>query len=632
MSRRLVLLLVASLVAVLAAAPRVLAQAETRVALVVGNGAYRHTSPLANPANDARLMAESLKVAGFAVDVVIDADQTSMKRALVDFGRRLRDSKAVGLFYYAGHGVQVGGRNYLIPVDANIQDETELGIESVSLDEFLATMERAENRINIVVLDACRNNPFQRGFRSAGGGLARADAPRGTFLAYATSPGAVAKDGVGANSPYTTAITKAIRTPGLALEQVFKTARRDVLEETQGSQVPWETSSITGDFFFVQGQSAAAAGAPPAKSADTDSAVEIAFWNSVKTSLNAAAYEAYLAQYPAGSFATPARVRMAELKASAAQVAAPPAAPPQPTLPQRRVAQIMPQSSTRELADAEVAGLDCNALWIARNEMFHRHGYCFETSRGIQHFGNEGCRTTRQDVLTETERRNFRTFRTAEIRKQCDAVRGGQAFAAAAPLAAVKPPPPPTAPASSQSPPPAAGITQAGAACDRLAAAAWDTDARAQGVAFAALDAAAAITACREAARTSPADRRFMFQLGRAHDKARDFAAARVAYEQAARLGSGAAMVNLGILYEKGQGVQRNQQEVRGWYERAARSGLPQGMFCYATTLDNGIGGPPRPGAAADLYRQAAALGHSEAARAAEQIRQRPGPTGTRCE
>ncbi|MGI9382997.1 MAG: caspase family protein, partial [Methyloligellaceae bacterium] len=224
--------------------------AEKRVALVIGNSDYRHVGKLRNPKNDAQLMAATLRRVGFAVTTLIDVDQRAMKKAMRDFGRALRGSGAVGLFYYAGHGVQVAGENYLIPVNANLADESEIEFDAVNVNAFLQTMERASSRINIVILDACRNNPFARSFRSATRGLARVDAPRGTYIAYATSPGDVAQDGKTGNSPYTSALAKAIELPGLTIEQVFKQARNDVLATTQEQQVPWETSSITGEFFF----------------------------------------------------------------------------------------------------------------------------------------------------------------------------------------------------------------------------------------------------------------------------------------------------------------------------------------------------------------------------------------------
>jgi hypothetical protein len=232
-----------------------------RIALVVGNAQYASVSPLNNPRNDAELMARTLRSLGFQVTELIDADQNTMKQAMLNFGRALRGEIEAGLFYYAGHGVQANGNNYLIPVDAVIKDQGELDLQAIDVNAFLRVMEGSAARVNIVILDACRNNPFASSFRSASRGLAPVDAPRGTYIAYSTAPATVAEDGTTGNSPYTLALTAAMRVPSQKLEDTFKQTRRTVLQATQDRQVPWETSSITGDFYF-QAAGAAAEGDP----------------------------------------------------------------------------------------------------------------------------------------------------------------------------------------------------------------------------------------------------------------------------------------------------------------------------------------------------------------------------------
>jgi hypothetical protein len=227
-----------------------LATAETRTALVIGNSEYSF-GPLINPANDAKLMGETLTRTGFKVNTVLNADRQTMQRALLDFSRDIRDKETVGLFYFAGHGVQVNGQNYLIPVDADIKAESEVKIFGINVDEFVATLERADGRTNIVILDSCRNNPFGSAGRSLNKGLAAIDAPTGTFIAYSTAPGQIALDGEGANSPYATALAKALIEPNIPIEQAFKLTRRDVLNVTKSTQTPWESSSLTGDFVFA---------------------------------------------------------------------------------------------------------------------------------------------------------------------------------------------------------------------------------------------------------------------------------------------------------------------------------------------------------------------------------------------
>ncbi|MEM7428279.1 MAG: caspase family protein [Pseudomonadota bacterium] len=225
--------------------------AQSRIALVVGNSSYSEIASLKNPRNDAKLMSSTLEKVGFEVISVIDADLASMRKAMTEFGRKLRNSGAVGLFYYAGHGVQLDGENFLIPTDAAIQDETELSWQALRINDFLRVMRRDTKSVNIVILDACRNNPFPSKTRSKARGLTRVTAPQGTYIAYATSPDEVAQDGDTGNSPYTLALSTAISTPGLTIEETFKAAREEVLRATNDSQLPWETSSLVGMFHFT---------------------------------------------------------------------------------------------------------------------------------------------------------------------------------------------------------------------------------------------------------------------------------------------------------------------------------------------------------------------------------------------
>jgi len=237
-----------------------------RVALVVGNGHYL-SSPLTNPPNDAELIATTLRALGFEVRLQKNADQAAMKRAIEEFGAALEKAgpDSIGLFYYAGHGVQINGRNYLIPVGASINRDADVEIEAVSADWVLEQMRYARNRLNFVILDACRNNPFVRSFRSADGGLAKMDAPAGVLIAYSTAPGDVAADGEGSNSPYSAALAQAMRESDEPAELMFKQARDAVRRATSDRQTPWEASSLTGqNFYFAK---AAQAAAPAARTA-----------------------------------------------------------------------------------------------------------------------------------------------------------------------------------------------------------------------------------------------------------------------------------------------------------------------------------------------------------------------------
>lgn len=225
---------------------------ENRTALIIGNSNYQ-SNPLRNPVNDAKLMADILKKVGFKVNLHVDISQKTMKRAIDQFGRQLQQRKGVGLFFYAGHGVQVRGRNYLIPVSAKIQSENDVEYEAIDGGRVLAKMKDAGNRVNVVILDACRNNPFARSYRSAEQGLATVDAPVGSFIAYATAPGQVAADGSGSNSMFSLSLAETIADfPGLAIEDVFKQVRSRVRKETDSQQVPWTSSSMEGHFYFNQ--------------------------------------------------------------------------------------------------------------------------------------------------------------------------------------------------------------------------------------------------------------------------------------------------------------------------------------------------------------------------------------------
>lgn len=219
-----------------------------RLALVIGNSHYKEV-PLVNPVNDATDMADKLSALGFEVIKQIDVDRQGMRMAIRDFGNRLKHAD-VGLFYYAGHGVQIKGVNYLVPLRADINSADEVQDESIAAGSVLRKMETAGNKVNIVILDACRNNPFASNFRSLERGLARMDGPIGSFIAYATAPGAVAADGDGRNGLYTQYLLEAIDQPGLSIEQVFKQVRNKVVRATQGKQTPWESSSLMGEFVF----------------------------------------------------------------------------------------------------------------------------------------------------------------------------------------------------------------------------------------------------------------------------------------------------------------------------------------------------------------------------------------------
>ena len=290
---------------------------DRRVALVIGNATYKN-SPLKNPVNDSRAVAAELRRLNFEVIERENVTREGFATAARDFGDRLKGA-TVGLFYFAGHGLQVRGKNFLVPIDADIAREDEVPYRSLDVNEILDKMDSARTPINLVLLDACRNNPFARSFKLSQVGLAQMDAPSGTLIAFATSPGSVAQDGEGSNGLYTGALLKHIGTDSLPIEQMLKRVRVDVVAASKSSQVPWESSSLNRDFAFAESRPSLAAApaqtsaAPNVSLAAAQFALELAFWDAIKNSSSPLDYAAYLEQYPRGQFAALARVRSGNL-------------------------------------------------------------------------------------------------------------------------------------------------------------------------------------------------------------------------------------------------------------------------------------------------------------------------------
>lgn len=286
--------------------------ASQRIALVIGNANYLE-KPLKNPVNDAKDITISLEKKGFKVNLIKNASKRVMQQAIRKFERDLTGDGKIGLFYYAGHGVEVDGTNYLVPVDADIQTEADVEFEAVNAGRVLSGMEHAGNSLNIVVLDACRDNPYKRSFRSASRGLQRMDVPKGSVIFYAATPGNVAQDGSGKNSPFTTHFLESMNRPNIKIEEVFKLTARAVDKETAGKQVPWLEGVVLGDFYFTKNNTT-----KPNKSAKTTQPSsynyatpnsEIIFWQSIQNNKDCNEYLAYLSSYPDGEFVALAHAR-----------------------------------------------------------------------------------------------------------------------------------------------------------------------------------------------------------------------------------------------------------------------------------------------------------------------------------
>jgi Caspase domain len=291
------------------------AAAADRVALVIGNAAYP-TAPLKNPINDARAMAEKLSSVGFEVIKLENATLAKMNKAVVELTERLGNEGAA-VFYFAGHGMQLRGKNFLLAVDTVTNSEASVRNTAYDFDQLMDSLGESR-RTNIIILDACRNNPFSNA-RGGSRGLAQANAPYGTLISYATSPGLTAADGDGENGLFTWALLRYLGEPD-TIEEVFKKVRVDVATASKGEQVPWESSSLVGRFSFVDRDAE-----PDLRSA---AAIDLEYWRAIQGSKNRADYESYLARFPDGQFAEIARSRIAALN-----VPAPPPEPPRVKAP-----------------------------------------------------------------------------------------------------------------------------------------------------------------------------------------------------------------------------------------------------------------------------------------------------------
>jgi uncharacterized caspase-like protein len=283
-----------------------------KMALVVGNAAYRNVNVLRNSGNDARALADALRACGFDVTLVQDAPRREMLDAIGAYTRALAARKAVGVFYFAGHGAQLDWRNYLLPVDANVVKPGDIASQCVDLSTLIAGLREAANPMNLIVLDACRDNPFGPAAGLEQKGLSQMDAPLRTLLAYATAPGNGADDGPGANGLYTESLLREMKVREARIEDVFKRVRLGVRRASGGRQVPWESTSLEEDFYFL----------PPdqlrklsAQEEEREFAEELAMFEGARRAREPAPIEAYLRRYPSGRFAELAQLRLDQVLA-----------------------------------------------------------------------------------------------------------------------------------------------------------------------------------------------------------------------------------------------------------------------------------------------------------------------------
>ena len=425
-----------------------------RKAFVVGNSKYLHTTPLPNPANDARDLGKRLQALGYDVTLGLDVGRAEFLTKFQTFTQALAQDD-VALVYFAGHGLQIGGENFLFPVDANIERETDARSRLVALNSLLADLSRA-TRSRLIILDACRNNPFEEGIakaqatRSSGTarGLARVYAGVGTFVAYSTQPGNVALDGDGQNSPFTAALLRHISEPAADVHAVMRRVRGEVQKATNEQQIPWENSSLVDEIAFAGAAGGRVAGSGPSSPPPAVSTPKTAA-PSLPPTPPARPPEPY--SYVTGldpkgdnflalrSSPTPDGVRIAsmgpdtllkvvETQGAWRRVVLPDGASGWAhsnwisccrTMPTRQPAVV---SAVPAQPPAKAMAATCDALWMRRNAIWHRHGYCFTTTRGQRAFGNTGCsrdQNAARAAMSPAERAEVDTLSAQEKQSAC---------------------------------------------------------------------------------------------------------------------------------------------------------------------------------------------------------------------
>ena len=540
--------------AVLFALAAVPALAEKRVALVVGNSAYQFADALANPQHDATDVAAALKKLGFEVIDGLDLDKSAFDRKLRDFATALSGATA-GLFFYAGHGMQVAGQNYLVPVDAQLANASALEFEMIKLEVVQRIMEN-ETSTNILFLDACRNNPLARnlaramGTRSAeiGRGLAPVVSGVGTLISFSTQPGNVASDGAGRNSPFAGALVKRVATSKDDLSAILINVRNDVIKETQSKQVPWEHSALRGRFYFTAVRQATT----PAKAAGWQLSEAAEAWDRTKDSKNVAALELFATRYKDTYYGDLARLRLNELKKQPVAVAT-----SKPADATSAKAALQVQQDVEE-AERQYAGRG-----VARDYVKARQSY--EKAAAAGHAGA-------MSWLGWLHENGFGTPR--------DYSKARVWYEKAA----------------------ASGNTAALNNLGRLYREGWGVP----------QDYAKARALYEKAIAADDADG--LANLGWLYHNGlgvpKDYAKARELYEKAIAKDSAPAMNNMGVIYERGQGLTKDEFKAREWYEKSATAGNDFGMNNVGRAFENGWGVAQDYAKAREWFEKAATAGN----------------------
>ncbi len=404
-----------------------------KVALIIANGAYANTSALSNPPNDARLIADSAKRAGFeTVTLATNLSLAQFQRALRDFREKATGAQ-VAMVYYAGHGIEGEGKNWLIPVDAALNSNLDLPYEAIDLDRVLESISGAQ--VRMIVLDACRNNPFGRSWRSTTRAVARGLSGvevDDVLVIYAAAPGQTASDGDGANSPFATSLAKRLTQPDLPLQLLGGTVRDDVLAATSGGQRPFVSASITGTPVYLVPRSVApvaAKGSAQVVTSIDEATLDALAWQGALGANSADAFREYQSQFPKGRFVKLAEQNITRINQSSAapsrlpqpQGQQPLVRPTSQDLPQQSSrtpppALIFPDSSARQVTFGQLVGMSLVQLRLARNEIYARHGYNFASPELQAYFGRfDWYKPSGGPIeLNAIEKRNIALFQEAE--------------------------------------------------------------------------------------------------------------------------------------------------------------------------------------------------------------------------
>ena len=524
------LTLCACLVAMSSMATVLPATAETRLALVIGNSDYSNVTKLANPTNDARLISSSLELVGFTTITTVNASRRDFLEAVTDFVGKIGPD-TVAVVYYAGHGIQYHDENFLLPVDTEIKKPGDLPFEGVSLKVITDEVMAGKPRVAIFILDACRDNPLKGGAKTPvadlDDGLARMPGAVGTFIAFATAPGAAAMDGAGADSPFSMALASYISKPGLPIEQVFKRVRETVVDKTNGLQVPWDNTSLITDFFFVT-----ALGEEPevVRMSEADATA----WRDASTADTAQAYKTYMSKYPDGLFV--------DLAAAHIRAAEAPARSEKPNSGKEKRGL----SSAADLSDWNSANEAGNSAAYKNYLLAHPEGLFAKLAR-LRIEDTSSADLSSMTPITTVQTPNFQEFVENPLYPE---------------------------------------VTD----CDRLAGHVQEAADPSVGVYFNQIDPAKAVPVCQRALEQYPDSLRILINYARAIDASGRHEEARQLYQAGAEAGFPIAYRSMGDVYRDGRGVEKDLKEARYWYALGAEKHNVFAELNLALIYEGGLG------------------------------------------